>query len=447
MDLTNDELKTTKSPEQVIYDRACEVIPAGVSRNVLLRQPFPAYVSSAQGPYVTDIRGVTRVDFANNIAAMVHGHAHPNIVEAVCEQIKKGTAFTAGTEVEVEYAELMINRVPGFEKIRFVNSGTEAVMAMIKAARAFTGKSKIAKAEGGYHGSFDSAEVSQSASPETWGDINSPNSVPHVPGTPQGVVDNVIIFPFNDTERTIEILNKHAGELACVLVDPIPHRIGMVKADDEFIEAIYKWTRENNALLCFDEVICFRVEYEGAQSLFNVKPDLTSMGKIIGGGFPIGAFAGRDDIMRILNPGDENFRFALSGTFSANPVSMTAGKVAMEMLDREAIRKLNEMSDIARAQILEAGKVAGIPLSITGQGSMFKVHFKDTPPRSYREVYEDDYSKKITKMFLQHLYDKGVIIINSCCCILSTVITQKEVDILSDAMLSSFKFLKPHLRA
>ena len=219
----------------------------------------------------------------------------------------------------------------------------------------------------------------------------------------------------------------------------------MVKADDSFIEALHSWTRANDALLCFDEVICFRVDYEGAQALFNVKPDLTSMGKIIGGGFPIGAFAGRDDIMKILNPGDQNFRFALSGTFSANPISMIAGKVAMEMLDRDALDKLNIMAEIAKNQIHEAGKIADIPLSITGCASMFKVHFKDVPPRSYRDVYENDQTKKIIKMFLEHLYAKGVIIINSCSCILSTVITQKEVDILSDAMLSAFRFLKPHL--
>lgn len=443
MDQSNHGFENKREHE--IYRRACEVIPAGVSRNVLLRQPFPAYVASAQGPFLTDINGVTRVDFANNIASMIHGHAHPRIVEAVCDQVRRGTAFTLGTEIEVEYAELLTSRVPGFEKIRFVNSGTEAVMAMIKAARAFTGKPKIAKAEGGYHGSFDSAEVSQSASPDNWGDIESPNSVAHVAGTPQGVLDNVVIFPFNDTERTLKILDKHADEIACVLVDPIPHRIGMVKADDSFIEALHSWTRANDALLCFDEVICFRVDYEGAQALFNVKPDLTSMGKIIGGGFPIGAFAGRDDIMKILNPGDQNFRFALSGTFSANPISMIAGKVAMEMLDREALDRLNIMAEIAKNQIQEAGKIADIPLSITGCASMFKVHFKDVPPRSYRDVYENDETKKIIRMFLEHLYEKGVIIINSCSCILSTVITQKEVDILSDAMLSAFRFLKPHL--
>jgi glutamate-1-semialdehyde 2,1-aminomutase len=433
--------------EEQLYQKACKVLPGGISRNVVYRKPHPYYVSEASGCYVTDIHGVKRIDFANNIASLIHGHAHPRIVEAVTRQISKGTAFTIGTEAEIELADLMCNRVPGFDKIRFVNSGTEAVMGMIKTARAYTGKPKIAKAEGGYHGSFDAAEVSQSANPSNWGEIDNPKSVPHVPGTPQGVLDNVVVYPFNDVDRTINILNRHAGEIACVITDPVPHRIGMVQATPEFVEALYNWTRVNNALLCFDEVICFRVDYEGAQSGYNVTPDLTSLGKIIGGGFPIGAFAGRDEIMNILDPGGSDFRFPLSGTFSANPVSMTAGKIAMEMLDREAMKKLNDNSAIAVRQIQEAGKLAGIPLSITGKGSMFKVHFRDVAPTTYRESYEDAALKKIITLFLDKMYEEGIIMINSCSCVLSTVITQKEIDILSEAMLNSFRYIKPFLKS
>lgn len=445
MSIQHNELIKAKETEEELYKKACEVMPGGISRNVVYRKPHPFYVSEAAGCYVTDINGVKKVDFANNIASLIHGHAHPAIVDAVCKQIQKGTAYTIGTEIEIEHAELLCNRVSGFDKIRFMNSGTEAVMAMIKAARAFTGKPKIAKAEGGYHGSFDTAEVSQSASPATWGDINSPISVPHVPGTPQGVLDNVVIYPYNDIERTINILNRNAADIACVIIDPVPHRIGMVQATPEFVEAVYNWTRQNNALLCFDEVICFRVAYEGAQSNYKVKPDLTSLGKIIGGGFPVGGFAGRKDIMDILDPGGSDYRFPLSGTFSANPISMTAGKVAMEMLDREAMVKLNSNSQIAIGQIYEAGKIAGIPLSITGKGSMFKVHFRETAPTTYRESYEDANTKKIMNLFLEKMYEENVIMINSCSCVLSTVVTQTEIDLLSEAMLKSFKHIKPHL--
>ncbi len=431
--------------EEVLFSKAKQVLPGGVSRNIIYRKPHPFYVSEAHGCYVTDINGVNRIDFANNVASLIHGHAHPAIVKAVCEQIQKGTAYTLATEVEIEHAQLLCNRIPSFDKIRFVNSGTEAVMAMIKAARAYTGKPKIAKAEGGYHGSYDVAEVSQSASPDNWGDIDNPNSVPHVYGTPQSVLNDVVIFHFNDIERTINILNRYAGEIACVIIDPVPHRIGMIPATNEFIDAIYQWTRENNALMCFDEVICFRVDYEGSQSAYSHKPDLTALGKIIGGGFPVGALAGKNEIMEILNPGGNNYRFSLSGTFSANPVSLIAGKTAMELFDKQAVEKINKMSQIAQQQILEAAKIADVPVYLTGKGSMFKIHFRETAPVNYRTAYEDKKTKKIMNMFLDHLYEKGIIMIDSCSCFLSTVITQKEIDALSEAVLSALKFIKPEL--
>ncbi len=445
MSIHDKELTIGQKTEEGIYREAKKYLPGGVSRNVLYRQPHPHYVSKASGCYVTDINGVERIDFANNIASLIHGHAHPAITEAVIRQLHKGTAYTIGTEVEIDYAHLLCDRVPGFDKLRFVNSGTEAVMAMIKAARAYTGKPKIAKAEGGYHGSYDFAEISQSASPASWGDIDAPKSVPHAKGTPEAVLDQVVIIPFNDVERSISILNKHKDELACVLIDPIPHRIGNAPASQEFIQAIYNWTRANYTLLCYDEVICFRVNYEGAQADYPVKPDLTSLGKIIGGGFPIGAFAGSAEVMNILDPGDAGFRFPLSGTFSANAISMTAGKVAMELFDREAVETLNQTTQIAIKQIEEAGKIANIPMCITGRGSMFKVHFREKAPVSYRDAYDDPNMKKVIHAFLEHLYEQKIMIINSCTSVVSTAITQKEIDVLSDAMLSGFRHIKPLL--
>lgn len=445
MNSENNGLINLQKTEESLYKRACEFLPGGTSRNVIFRKPHPHYVASASGCFVTDIHGIRRLDFENNIASLIHGHAHPVIVNAVCEQIKRGTAFTSGTEIEIQYAQLMCERAPGFEQIRFVNSGTEAVMAMIKTARAFTGKPKIAKAEGSYHGSYDYAEVSQNANPSNWCDINEPNRVPNVFGTPKGVLNDVIIFPFNEIEKTINILDKYCKDIACVIIDPLPHRIGMMRASPDYIEALYNWTRKNDALLVFDEVICFRTNYDGVQSIYNVKPDLTSLGKMIGGGFPIGAFAGRSDVMSVLDPRRCNLRFPLSGTFSANPVSMTAGKIAMEMFDREAVSKINRLAQVAIKQILEAAKIADIPLCIAGEGSMFRLHFMETPPRSYRESFADEKMKKVITMFLDHLYEKGVILVNSCSCMLSTVMTQTEIDMLADAMLSAFKHIRPNL--
>ncbi|MBS3807500.1 MAG: aspartate aminotransferase family protein [Bacteroidales bacterium] len=436
----------SKTRSQELYEEARDLIPGGVSRNTVFHRPYPHYVKEASGCYVTDVEGVERIDFANNMASLIHGHAFSPIVEGVTDQINKGTAFTIATEAELAFARLLCDRAPRFEKIRFVNSGTEAVMAMIKACRAYTGRPKIAKAEGAYHGTYDFAEVSQKANPNNWGDINQPNSVPVAMGTPQNVLDDVVIFPYNDIERTLAILNQHADEIACVLIDPVPHRVGLVQGTNEFVEALYKWTRENGALLVFDEVVTFRVTYSGAQEKYNVKPDLTALGKIIGGGFPIGAFTGRSDVMNILDPGAKNWLFPHSGTFSANPVSMVAGRIAMEHYDREAIDQINALTQKANDQISEAIRIAGVPVSITGAGSMFRLHLRAEPPTSYREAYQTkEAASLITKMLDYLFYEEKLMMINTLACMFSTVMSQKEVDVLSHAMLNMFRQFKPEI--
>jgi len=436
----------TKRTNQEIYNQAVNIIPGGVSRNTVFHKPFPHYANSAKGFYVTDIDGIQRIDFANNMAALIHGHAFGPIVDGVTEQVIKGTAYTLATEAEVNFAQLLTDRVPGFEKIRFVNSGTEAVMAMIKASRAYTGRPKIAKAEGAYHGTYDFAEVSQVANPTNWGDVNKPNSVPLANGTPQGVLNDVIIFPYNDVERTLAILNQHKEEIACVLIDPVPHRVGLVPGNSEFIEAIYKWTRENGALMVFDEVVTFRVNYEGAQQKYKVKPDLTALGKIIGGGFPVGAFTGRSDVMKVLDPRESKVLFPHSGTFSANPVTMTAGRIAMEYFDQDAVVKLNALTQSAIDQINEAIKIADVPVSITGEGSMFRLHMRPVPPKTYREAYQPKEVAALVPEMLDYLfYEEKLIMINTMACMFSTVMTQKEIDVLSGAMLNMFKRFKPQL--
>ncbi len=435
-----------KHTSEEIYKQACNVLPGGVSRNTIFRKPHPYYVSKASGCYVNDIDGIQRIDFANNMASLIHGHANPQIVNAVTEQLQKGTAYTMATEVEVAFAQLLCDRVPGFDKIRFVNSGTEAVMAMIKAARAYTGRAKIAKAEGAYHGTYDFAEISQTANPSNWGDIDKPNSVPLANGTPQGVLNDVIIFPFNDIERTISILDQHAEDIACVLIDPVPHRVGLIQANTDFIEALHKWTRKNGALLVFDEVVTLRVNYGGTQENYPVKPDLTALGKMIGGGFPVGALAGRADIMKVLDPSESKLLFPHSGTFSANPITMTAGRVAMELFDEDTVLKLNALAQKAIDQIEEAIKIADVPISITGAGSMFRIHLTATPPTTYREAYQTKETSILIKKLLDYLFiNERIMMVNTCTCMFSTALTQKEVDMLTRAMLNGFKYIKPEL--
>jgi glutamate-1-semialdehyde 2,1-aminomutase len=441
--MTEQAIKHTEiSRSAELYRRACKVLPGGVSRNTVLRSPHPLYAERGEGCYVTDIDGVKRIDFANNMAALIHGHAHPAVVAAVTEQLQKGTAFTLATEAEVLYAEHICSRNAGFDRIRFVNSGTEAVMSCLKAARAFTGRAKIAKVEGAYHGLYDYAEASQTAAPSNWGDADNPASVPVSHGTPSSALSDVVIIPFNDPEQAIAILDRHAAELACVLIDLVPHRVGLVPASADFVRALHKWTRENGALLVCDEVITFRFNYGGAQEWYDVRPDLTAMGKMIGGGFPVGAIAGRADVMEVMNPRSEKLLFPLSGTFSANPITMVAGRVSMELFDRGAVERINRLADRARDQIAEAIGVADIPACVTGGGSMFRVHMKPEAPRNYREAFETKEEAGWIKMLLDHLFDNGIMMINTCSGTLSTPMTQGEIDTLADVMLSGFRKIK-----
>jgi len=427
----------SKSAE--LFKRAKKVLPGGVSRNTIFKLPHPDYVEKGQGCYVTDIDGVTRIDFANNMASLIHGHANPEITQAIIEQVQKGTAFTMATEIEIEYAELLCARVPGFEKIRFVNSGTEAVMAMIKAARAFTGNEKIAKVEGAYHGAYDYAEVSQTAAPKNWGDVDQPASVPVANGTPEGALDDVIIIPYNNVEKALAILNQHKGELAGILIDPVSHRVGMVPASEEFVEALYQWTRANDALLMFDEVITFRVNYAGAQQNYKVAPDLTAIGKMIGGGFPVGAFAGRSDVMEVLDPTQPKVLLPHSGTFSANPVTMTAGLTAMRLFDEKSVGYVNALGDLARKEITHAIEKVGIKACVTGAGSMFRIHLKEYAPSNYRQSYANEDEAKGLKLLLTHLFEQGLMMINTCSAMLSTAMTEIEIMILVEHLTSGFE--------
>lgn len=429
-----------------LYKQACEVLPGGISRNTIYRKPFPNYAASASGCYISDVDGIKRIDYANNMASLIHGHAHPEVVEAVIQQVQKGTAFTLASEIEVRYAQLLTSRVKGFEKIRFVNSGTEAVMTMIKASRAFTGRPKIAKAEGTYHGTYDFAEVSQTASPANWGDINEPKSVPVAYGTPQGVLDDVVIFPYNDIERTIAILDRHAEQIACVIIDPVPHRVGLVQGTNEFIQAIYNWTRKNGSLFIFDEVVTFRINYGGAQENYPVTPDITALGKMIGGGFPVGAIAGRTDVLKVLDLRETDLKLPHSGTFSANPVTMIAGFKTMELFDRDAIHKLNNLTDTAISQIQEVIRLLDIPVSITGAGSMFRFHLMPVPPTTYRGAYQTIEVRAVINELLDYLYfNENILMINTLTCMFSTAMTQMEIDKLTEGLFRAFKASKPKL--
>ena len=427
------------SASAALYERALKVLPGGCSRNAVFRKPHPLYAAYGQGCYVTDVEGVRRIDFSNNMGSLIHGHACPAVIQAVEKQLRLGTAYMMATEAEVEYAEYLCGRVPGFDKIRFVNSGTEAVMLALKAARAYTGRSMIAKVEGAYHGLYDYAEVSEAAQPSDWGDIDRPARVPVARGTPSSALDEVVVIPFNDIERTTALLDRHASKLAAVLIDLMPHRAGLMPADQDFVRAVWEWTRKHRVLFVCDEVITFRTTFTGAQENYGLRPDLTALGKMIGGGFPVGAVAGRNDVMSVLDPLAKAVLVPHSGTFNANPVTMVAGRTAMERFDQDAVTRLNRLGELARSRIREAIASSGAPACVTGSGSLFRIHFKPHPPRNHRDAFATPAEQSARKAFVQQLLDRRILLVETCSGMLSTAMTDREIDALADGVRSAFK--------
>jgi glutamate-1-semialdehyde 2,1-aminomutase len=431
-----------------LFRVAQEVLPGGVSRNTLLHDPYPFYAERGVGCRLIDVDGVERIDFSNNMASLIHGHAHPEVVLAAREQLERGTAFTMATEVEIEHARHLCGRSPGFDKVRFMNSGTEAVMVALKVARAFTGRPKIAKTEGAYHGAYDYAEVSQAPAPHNWGPIERPCSVPLAEGVPKSIPEDVVVLPFDDLEDAISILDAQREQIACVMLDLMPHRVGMIPAHVPFVRAIKKWTEENGALFVLDEVITFRMEVGGMQQRYGVQADITAMGKIIGGGFPVGAVAGRNEVMEVFCMRNGGLpRVPQSGTFSANPMTMVAGLTAMKLYDEGAVARLNELGDLARRRIEEAIAVSGAPASVTGSGSLFRIHLKAEPPTEYRSLFPTPTEKEAMRRFIDELYRSGIVLIHSGAGVLSTPMREEEIDRLGEGVLTALRAVAPTLTA
>lgn len=426
-----------------LYERACRVMPGGSTRVQTFFAPYPIYAARAEDCTVTDADGKEYIDFVNNYTVQIHGHCHPEIVAAIQRQAAKGLCFTLPTETEIELAELFCARTPAIERIRFTNSGTEAVMNAIKAARAYTGRPKIAKCEGVYHGSYDYAEASLDPDPQNWG-AEAPRAVGYAKGAPQNMLADVVVIPFNDVEASRRILEAHKEALAGVLVDLVPTRCGGVPASSEFRAFLRAFTRANGAVLVCDEVVTYRLHPGGAQVLYGFDPDLTTLGKIIGGGLPVGAVGGRAEFMQVFDSSKGKPLCPHSGTFTANPLTMAAGLAAMRMLDEAAIARLNALGEKARAGMNEAFRVAGLPGRVTGEGSLFVPHFSDEPLGNYRNTYRAhaDVAAARADALFRHLLNEGIYsaVIGLCC--LSTPMGEAEISRLAEATLRALRKIK-----
>ena len=372
--------RTVKSA--ALYQTALKALPGGDTRSVTYFAPYPLFMSWGAGCRLTDVDGNQYLDFLNNYSALIHGHAHPKITEAVSRQLAKGTIYATPLEIQIQLAELLRERAPSLEKIRFCNSGTEATMCAIRAAKAFTGRNKIVKMEGGYHGTHDAAQISVGPAPESAGPTDAPYSVPQSLGLFRGVVNDVVVAPFNNVEAVSRIINDNRSDLAGVIVEPVMGSAGIIPAQPEFLQFLREATRSCGALLILDEVVSFRLAYGGAQEIYSLRPDITTLGKIIGGGFPVGAFGGRAEVMALFDPRQGSVHH--SGTFNGNAITMTAGLASLELLTRSEITRINQLGERLRRGLREAFSSAGISGQVTGIGSLTGVHFTDAEVRDYR---------------------------------------------------------------
>lgn len=430
-----------QSRSAALYRRAVDVMPGGNTRTTVYMSPYPIYAQRGAGCYIYDVDGTERIDFINNYTSLIHGHAHPEIVRVAREQLENGTCFAMPTEAEIPLAALLCERIASAEKVRFTNSGTEAVMMAIKAARAYTLRPKIAKAEGAYHGSYDYVEVSEDSTPDNWGDLE-PNNIPYCAGTPSGALDDVVVFPFNNVALAEKILRRNATSLAAIIIDPLPPRAGLCPANADFLAMLRRVADEFDIVLISDEVISFRVGYHGAQGAFDFKADLTALGKIIGGGFPVGAIAGRSEIMAVFDPSGGKPRLPHGGTFNANPMTMASGHKAMELMTRDAFDRINRLGDEAREKLNDLFRSADFPASVTGRGSLLRIHMSREMVTDYRSGYQTaEQRARLSRLHL-FLINQNIFIGPSGFVAVSTPMVSSHIGELVTAVRDAIRVIK-----
>lgn len=405
-------------------------MPGGNTRHMITFGPYLIFAESGKGCRLTDVDGNNYIDWVNNFSGQIHGHGAPFIMDAVRGQLERLTSCILPTEPEIELAEIIAERIQGIEQIRFANSGTEAVMVAIKGARAHTGRTRIAKCEGGYHGQYDLVEASFLPTPENWGPPDHPSVTPFARGTPSCLLDSVTVIPFNETSISLRLLEESASDLATVIVDPIPARLGFTRATKEYLEMLRDFCTRNGTVLIFDEVFCHRVGYRGAQGLAGVIPDMTVLGKIIGGGFPVGAVGGKSDVMCVFDNLAGPLKVSHSGTYTANPITMAAGIASMKAMTPDAFDRLSRQGDRLRTGLTGKLAEAGLKMRANGLASMTSLQFFTEPIRTYREFHSSSGENYISRMQSLHrvLLNEGVLMATRGMMIGSTPMTDADID-------------------
>lgn len=378
--------KTTKSEE--IFAAAQKIMPGGVSSPVRAFKSVggqPIVFDHVKGAYIWDVDGNEYIDYVGTWGPAICGHAHPEVIKALHDALEKGTSFGAPSVLENVLAEMVIDAVPSIEMVRFVNSGTEACMAVLRLMRAFTGREKVIKFEGCYHGHADMFLVKAGSGVATLG-------LPDSPGVPKSATSSTLTAPYNDLEAVKALFAENPGEIAGVILEPVVGNAGFITPDAGFLEGLRVITQENGALLVFDEVMTgFRIAYGGAQEKFGITPDLTTLGKIIGGGLPVGAYGGRQDIMSMVAPAGPMYQ---AGTLSGNPLAMTAGIKTLELLQKSGTYEyLEQITKKLSDGLLQLAKEAGHAVCGGNISAMFGLFFTGGPVHNYEDAKKSDTAK------------------------------------------------------
>jgi glutamate-1-semialdehyde 2,1-aminomutase len=420
------------SNSRSLFECAKSVFPGGFTRDAILRAPYAPFIKSAHGTKMFDADDRVITDFWFNATSLPLGHSNPVVAEAALAQIPRGTAYFAPTEQELALGELLVERLPCAERIRFTNSGSEAVMMAVRFARAYRDRTLLIKFEGSYHGSYDDVSWSVAPSLDKVGSETAPIPTADTSGL-AGSDGRVTVLPYNAAALLDAYVNEHHESIAAILIEPMANRMGLIQPDTDFVHTARKLCDRFGIVLVFDEVIAFRVGYSGAQGELGVTPDIVTLGKIIGGGFPVGAIAGRADILDQSDPNRGAGRVEHAGTFNGNPMVGTAGYATMTLMTPEVFSQIGRLGSYVREQL--AKTCAGLPLQVTGEGSLFKITATSTPIRNYRHAATAN--KKWEEVASLALLNEGFMLTPRLSGCVSAVTETSEVD----AFLHAFRNL------
>jgi glutamate-1-semialdehyde 2,1-aminomutase len=380
-----------------LYERAKGLMPGGVSSPVRAFKPYPCYIERAKGSKLTDVDGLEYIDYCMAFGPLILGHAHPQVVQAIKDQVEKGTLYGAPIEAEAKFAELIRDNYPSMEMLRIVNSGTEATMHALRLARGYTGRKKVLKFEGCFHGAHDAVLVKAGSGATTH---SAPNSL----GVLEEVAANTLLAPFNDLEAAQRALEMNREEVAAIIVEPVMGNIGPVLPREGYLQGLRELATRHGAVLVFDEVITgFRLSMGGAQRLYGVRPDMTVLGKIAGGGMPIGVFGASEEMMSMISPLGKVYQ---AGTFCGNPVSLAAGITTIKELRDRGHEGLDRKGEALRSGLREALQGSKVDHQVAGLGSMFQLFLSPRPVHNYQDALAAD-AALFDRLFLR-LLDKGI---------------------------------------